>query len=123
MSLVNVLITPAPVDLYGVQGDTWIFTVRVPSDVDGEYVNFAGYTFLSQIRSNALSDTVLATFDVEATGATPSTYGILITLDSADTQDLPQSAVWDLKVTNGSSETRTYFAGNVNVTFDVSRTP
>ena len=121
MSLVNVLITPAPVDLYGVQGDTWIFTVRVPSDVDGEYVDFAGYTFLSQIRTNALSEDVLATFDVTATGATPQTYGVQVQLDPVDTAELPQRAVWDLKMTDGDGVTRTYFAGDVHVSFDVSR--
>lgn len=123
MAAVNVLITPAEVNLAGVQGDYWEFTIQVPSDVDGEYVDFSGYTFLSQIRTNALSDTVLATFDVAATGATVTTYGITVSLDATDTATLPQQAVWDLKVINGASEPRTYFAGVVDVTYDVSRTP
>jgi len=119
----NIEILPADVNLYGVQGDFWEFTVRVPSDVDGEYVDFAGYTFLSQIRANALSDTILATLTVTATGATPSTYGIIVSLSATITATLPQQAVWDLKVINGDGEPRTYFSGNVEVTYDVSRTP
>lgn len=123
MPTTNIEILPANVNLYGVQGDFWEFTVRVPSDVDGEYVNFAGYTFLSQIRTNALSETVLATLTVTATGATPSTYGIIVSLAASVTATLPQQAVWDLKVINGDGEPRTYFSGNVEVTNDVSRTP
>lgn len=122
MATTNIEILPATVNLSGVQGDYWALTLRVPSDIDGEYVNFAGYTFLSQIRTNAFSETVLATFTVTATGATPSTYGISVTMDAADTADLPQTAVWDLKVID-SGDPRTYFAGDVTVYPDVSRTP
>lgn len=123
MATTNIDILPAAVNLSGVQGDYWEFTLRVPSTVDGEYVDFSGYTFLSQIRTNALSDTILATLTVAAVGATPTTYGIQVSLAAATTATLPAQAVWDLKVINGSSEPRTYFAGDVNVTYDVSRTP
>ncbi len=121
MPAVNVAITPAVVNIQGVQGDYWAFTVRVPSDVDGEYVDFSGYTFLSQIRVNALSDTVLATFTVTDTGTTVADYGIFVELAAEDTADLPERAVWDLKVIDGSGDPRTYFAGDVDVTYDVSR--
>lgn len=123
MPTTNIEILPASVNLSGVQGDFWEFTLRVPSAVVGEYVDFSGYTFLAQIRANALSDTILASFTVSATGATPSTYGIIVSLSAATTATLPAQAVWDLKVINGSSEPRTYFAGDVDVTYDVSRTP
>lgn len=122
MATTNIEILPAPVNLSFIQGDYVALTLRVPSDIDGEYVNFAGYTFLSQIRTNAFSETVLATFTVTATGATPSTYGISVTLDAEDTADLPQTCVWDLKVID-SGDPRTYFAGDVTVYPDVSRTP
>lgn len=77
----------------------------------GSAINFTGYTFLAQVRSERSNDsTLLATLTV-GTGAT----GTLVVSASTSVMALePGGYWWELEWTTGSSR-RTVLAGKFNV--------
>jgi len=120
--------SPATVNLAFAQGDDLIKTFRIGSRLTPEsevvYWDLTGWTGKSQIRKKATSTTVLAelTFTLGDGQAVPETAGYFtVSLSAADSSTLPAACVWDLELTNDSDVKRTYFAGTVTVSREVTR--
>ena len=112
-----VLAQPAPVDLVLYRGDDGALRVTV-TEPDGSPSDLTGATWLCQVRANADSAPVLATFTVSPVAGDPSSVDVVV--PDAVSQNLPGSAVWDLQMTLGTT-TQTLLAGAVKTTRDVSR--
>jgi hypothetical protein len=84
----------------------------------GSAINFTGYTFLAQVRSERASDSeLLATLTVGTAAGT----GTLVVSASTSVMDLDAGGYWwELQWTTGSS-TRTVLAGPFNVLPDTAR--
>lgn len=128
--MVDVRQDEEPVNLYLKRGDYFPFRLRVASDVEGEFIDFTDYTFLAQIRQTADSDTVLATIDVTRFDNGADDRGLDFVITDTVSKDLPTGrvtktpkpvAVWDCEITDPDGHPRTWFAGDVYVSKDVSR--
>jgi hypothetical protein len=110
------------VNLHLRRGDYFAFRLRVPTAVEGEYEDIAsGYEYLAQIRQNADAEDVLATLTVTPFDDGPDDRGIELAIDHADSALLPKKSAWDCQLTDSEGRPRTWFAGTVNITKDVSR--
>jgi hypothetical protein len=108
---------PAELDLVLRTGDTEQITLALTNS--GTPVNIAGRSYAAQVRSTALSSTILATFSCAITDAAG---GIVVcTLSATQTASLtPTIAVWDLQETNGTAVT-TLVGGTCTIESDVTR--
>jgi hypothetical protein len=122
MATVTVGTEPGSLDINVYRGDKvgpLQFTPTAPVDL-------SGYTWLAQIRATKDEPaTVVATFTVDASGA--STGVIALTLPHAQsallaTTDGRATYFYDVQATNVSDATdvKTWFAGKIKVTGDVS---
>lgn len=120
--------SPATVNLVLTQGDDWIKTFRIGSRPDPEsaveYWDLTGWTGSSQIRKKATSADVLATLTVEIgpDQDVAETAGyITVTLTATASAGLPAACRWDLELTDPDGHKRTYFAGTVTASREVTR--
>jgi hypothetical protein len=108
--------TPGRYDLAIYRGDTyqWRFTLwqdagmTVPVDVTVGDVE-------SEIRNRSAGDLIVA---MACTVTAPNIIDVVLPAD--DSATLPTSGVWDLQVTYPGDIVRTYVAGRVAVTADVT---
>jgi len=81
--------------------------------------NITGRTYASQIRTTAISGTILATFTVTVTDGAAGK--LTMTMGKAVTAALsPVAAVFDIQETNGATVT-TIISGTVDIVSDVTR--
>jgi hypothetical protein len=119
--------SPATVNLIFTQGDDWAKTFRVGSRPDPEsaveYWDLTDWVGASQIRKKATSTTTLATLTVElGDQSDPDTVGsFTVTLSALASAGLPSACVWDLQLTDPNGIKRTYFAGSVTASREVTR--
>jgi len=100
------------------QGTTFVNNMTVNVDGSTDITNF---TFSGQIRSEKLSDHVLATFTITKTDNAAGTFTVSLT--AAQTATLPTGTlVYDIKYENsGDSSTVRLLEGNVTVSGQVTR--
>jgi len=113
------------------QGDTFDFFFRVRNRVydvatsayiAGTYVDLTGWTGKAQIRANADAAVVLAEFSVTISNQITTPGGVLLVLTPALTAALPATGgFWDVELTNAVAEVRTFIAGAVTVTKQITR--
>jgi hypothetical protein len=105
------------------QGDSYELKFTLyEKDINGEPgdpIDLTGAVATAEIRATAESGTVLAEFD----GSHNSTGGtVTLVLSPAETAALPATGgVWDVQIEYTDGEVRTYLAGNVAVTKEVTR--
>lgn len=121
---------PAVQDLSIYQGDSYDFFFRVRERVydpvmeeftAGDYINLTGWVGKSQIRVTHDAVEVLAEFSVTLSDQTTTPGGVLLMLTPAQTAALPSKGVWDVQLTNTAGEIRTFIAGGVTVSREVTR--
>lgn len=128
---------PVLQDISVYQGDTFDFFFRVRERVwdpaleeyvAGNYINLTGWSGKSQIRASADATAVLAEFTVTISDQAVTPGGVLLVLTPAQTAALPATAsptvpaaIWDVQLTNGAGEIRTFIRGAVTVTREVTR--
>lgn len=120
---------PANLDITIYRGDDYSLIFRLRDSVTGAYTNLTGYAANAQIRAEALSDTVLATFTSTVLDQTATPGGVRLTLAPTVTAGLPLSGgVWDVEVYDiatttspGRTSVRTPLAGTVTVLPEVTR--
>lgn len=100
------------------QGDDFRLPITVEND-DGTARDLTNHSFRSQIREKPASDTILVTATVTITDATAGK--IELSIDAADTAGLPQTAAWDLEMTDDVGDVQTILAGGVRVGREVTR--
>ena len=100
------------------QGTT--FQNNMTANVDGS-TNITTFTFASQIRTEAISDHILATFTVTKTDNTAGEFNISLT--DTQTASLPVGThKWDLAYVDSSdSSRRRLLEGNCSVVAQVTR--
>lgn len=109
------------------KGDSYAFTFRLRArDLDGtpgEYVNLTGCTAKAQIRATEDSSTVIAEFDTEIPTQSGDDLGrVNISLPSATTGGAGfVNGKWDVQITFTDGTVKTYLAGSVTVTKEVTR--
>lgn len=106
---------PASVHLRLYRGDTFTRQFTFSIKDTGEPVPLTG-TWEAQVRDAAEGE-ILASFTVDMTDA--ATGSLLLTLDGADVNALPDFGVWDLQQTD--TALRTWCRGSVYVYTDVTR--
>lgn len=111
---------PGVCDLEIYQGDTFELTVTLNQPV-GTPVDASTWDWAGQIRPQPGSGELLADLDCEFDD--DGTDGVIVvSLAAADTAALPAgTAAWDLQASNGGGWARTFLAGTVTVTAEVTR--
>lgn len=111
---------PQNIDYELWQGDTWS-PGTITATVSGTPINFTGYTATMEIR-NAISNDVSVTLtSTPAAGITLTSLGVItITMTATQTNALLGEYNYDLQITNGSSEKRTYTYGAITVKNDTT---
>lgn len=121
---------PVPQDLRIYQGDTYDFFFRLRERVwdeaagdyvPGDYINLTDWTGKSQIRTAVTAADPMAEFDVVFTDQALIPGGVLLKLDKDTTSGLTGNGVWDVELIDNVGERRTYIAGKVIVTPQVTR--
>jgi hypothetical protein len=115
--------TPGQLDIVAVRGDRVGPLQFTPANA----LDLSGRTWIAQVRATKDEpEEVLATFDVDSSDA--ATGVIRLTLPPEESANLETSNgrgtyYWDLQATLVSDETdvKTWFAGKVRVTGDVSK--
>ena len=111
--------TPGTYNITLYRGDTWTADIVLTDTVSGSVLDLTGYSALAQIRATADAASAEASF---ASVLTELEGKVTLTLSAAASAALTiTSGVWDLQLTDASSAVRTYLAGSVTVTPDVSR--
>lgn len=111
---------PKRYDIAIYKGDTFKFALKFMDDATPtpNVIDLTGFTVLSQLRTyvgGVIGGTVSGSF----TASTPGSSGIItLTLDT--TALLPGDYIYDVQLTDTSSNKRTYIGGKVTVTVDVS---
>tara|TARA_X000001382_G_scaffold126203_1_gene112549 strand:- start:3504 stop:3842 length:339 start_codon:yes stop_codon:yes gene_type:complete len=100
------------------QGAT--FVNNMTANVDGS-TDITNFTFTSQVRTEAISDHILATFTVTKTNNSTGEFNISLT--DTQTASLPVGThKWDLVFVNSADSSRTrLLEGNCTVTAQVTR--
>lgn len=114
---------PAQKNITIYQGDTYELIFRL-KDTNGDYVNLTGCTAKSQIRATASTGTVAAEFTATILTQSGATLGgVSLTLSAATTGalSLTTPGVWDVQLTWPDNTVRTYLAGTVTLTREVTR--
>lgn len=110
---------PGTYNLTVYRGDTLVLDVVLTDTTTGLVLDLTGYSALAQIRATA--DAASADASLAAV-LTPAEGKVTLTLSAAASAALTiTTGVWDLQLTDGSGVVRTYLAGSVTVTPDVSR--
>lgn len=117
---------PAQVDLPVYRGDPVDASFRLYSTPDRgvtkTYLDLTGYTGRAQVRSSADDDVVLLELVVEVADPQEGDLLGVVMISSGPTGDVPPGfAVWDLELTPPGGSPRTWLAGAVPVTGDVTR--
>lgn len=101
------------------RGDAFSRTYRFLVGTDPR--DLSGYTLEAQIREQADSEAVTASFTVDAADAAMGE--VTISLPPATTAALPQFGVWDLQATaiGNPDDVETLVGGGMQVTADVTR--
>jgi hypothetical protein len=110
---------PAAVNLSLYRGDDFGPQEFIWEQPAGTPVDITGYTITAQIRASQDATDILASFACTITDAPAGKWTIALT--DAQTTTLPSSAYWDLQLTSPGGVTRTFAAGRVKVTRDVTR--
>lgn len=114
--MATIELLPGLLNLSLYRGDDENFMVTITEDGTPAVLPSTGW--LAQIRAKATADSpVLAEIEIDTTDAGS---GVLrFSLSGADTADLPKKSKWDLQC--ASPEVRTYLAGDVLMTEQVSQ--
>lgn len=114
---------PANLDISIYRGDDFSLIFRMKDSVTDVYVDLTGRTATGQIRSEATSEVILATFTCTVLNQTTTPGGVMVTLAPTITAALPLTGgVWDVEVANADrSWVRTPLAGVVTVLPEVTR--
>ena len=119
---------PVRYDTKQVRGDDWRIGFRVyrlDSNGDKVYdIDFTGHTGLAQMRKTTEDSAVAMTFTVEIPDqAVAGNMGLFyITAAKALTAALVhESYVYDVQLTSGEGETKTWASGKISILRDVSR--
>lgn len=119
--------SPSVADLVLYQGDDWSKTYRVGSRVSADdpivYWDLTGYSGKSQIRKKAGSADVLAELDFVLGDGQDTDEGagyFTVSLSAEDSALLPRVCYWDIELTDLDGKKRTYVAGKVSVTREVT---
>ena len=122
--------TPYHKDITIRRGDTKTIFFRIRERtwngtewVAGAYRDLTGWTAKSEIRPDADSNTVLATFTPTLSDQSTVPGGVTLKLSAATTAALnfTTPAVWDVQLTDGSGNVHTYMEGTVTLTKDVTK--
>lgn len=89
----------------------------------GAYFDLTGCTPKAQIRASSTATTVLVEFTATLDDQTdPDTVGgVILEIVAGDTSALPDGAQWDMQLTHADGFVRTYIAGPVVSTGQVTR--
>lgn len=116
---------PATQNIEIYKGDTFqlFFRIRnrLPNGDPGDYVNLTGQTPKAQIRATEATASVLAEFTATLGDQTTFPGSVLLELSAATTTSLASGGVWDVQLTNGSGQVRTYLKGQVTLLPEVTR--
>lgn len=112
----TVSVLPQAVDLRLYRGDDF-GPFRFSWSVAGVLQDISGYDITAQVRATKDDPTTLAEFDVAIVGL----YEWEISLTSDVTADLPASAFWDMQLISGTDFTRTFAAGKIKTSKDVTK--
>ncbi len=118
MADLTVDVRPKSVDLLLYRGDDF-GPMQHTWTQSGVAVDITGYTITAQIRASKDDATILASFGVAITSAVNGTWEI--TLTDTDTLGLPPSAFWDMQLKSPGGYTRTFCAGKVKTSLDVTK--
>ena len=108
---------PKRYDIEMYKGDTFQFALAF-KDGSNVAVNLTGWTVLAQLRtydSGVVGGTVSGSF----TASTPGATGI-VTLTFDSTSLTPGDYIYDVQLTDTSTQKRTFIGGKVTVTTDIS---
>lgn len=111
---------PASVDLRIYRGDTFEAQEFRWEQPAGTPVNITGYTVAAQIRLKPDAEDTEAEFECTITDAVNGKW----TIEMADdvTEDLPKKTLyWDMQLTSPGGVTKTFAAGKIVLTKDVTR--
>lgn len=110
---------PASENLELYRGDTFRRRIRLreinPDGTPGAYLDLTGTTPLAQVRTADRAPEILVTITVDLLDQSdPDTKGgLTISLEPAETAELPDVCKWDLQLTWPSGDVTTYVAGKV----------
>ncbi len=113
---------PGTYNITVVSGDSWRKEITVQTKTAPRTyvpVDLSAYTAQAEIRESASDSTVLVT--ITATIPDPLTGVIVLEMDRLMTEGLPATAVWDLELDGGLTDTHTILSGTVTVLGDVTR--
>jgi|DEB0MinimDraft_10_1074344.scaffolds.fasta_scaffold04467_7 hypothetical protein len=106
----------SPYDVRMTQGDTFSEAMLM-EDGDGDAIDLAGYSFLSQLRRTA-DGAIVANFAISTDFGTST---VTRTLNSAITSTLDGTYVHDFQWTSPSGQVRTLFSGEFEIEPEVTR--
>jgi len=116
---------PATDNITAYRGDTIRETrlFAIPDTDPVEYFDPTGCTPAAQVRTSATNDEILYTLDCElivgATATDPS--GVVMEIEAGITDAAPSKAVWDYQLTFADGSIRTFGAGTVKFSGQVTR--
>ena len=110
---------PAAVDLELYRGDDFGPQEFIWEQPAGTPVDITGYTITAQIRTSADDTAILASFTCVITSAALGKWTIALT--DVETNLLPRSAYWDMQLKSPGGFTRTFAAGKVKTTKDITK--
>jgi hypothetical protein len=106
---------PSTINLVLYTGDDFSMTLTLTNS-DGSATDLTGYTALAQIRPQAGSTTISASFVTSTVG-----NQIILSLPNTGSQGLVGKYVWDCQITSQTGVIQTLVAGSVSFTQDVTR--
>lgn len=114
---IGATLKPKRYDIEMYQGDTFKFALKFLDGVTP--VNLTGWTALAQIRE-VVSGTVGGTIEGAFTATMPTPTNGIVYLEFDSSALAPGNYAYDVQMTDGSAQRRTYIGGKVTVTFDIS---
>jgi len=109
------------------KGDSYSFSFRLrgrnPDGTPGDYVDLSGCTAKAQVRQTEDNSTVMAEFGTEIPTQSGNDLGrVNLTLTSTQTEGAGfVGGKWDVQLTWPDGSVKTYLAGSVTVTKEVTR--
>ena len=95
------------------------FEATLTATEGGEAKDLSGQTFTAQVRPAPGSDTLTATFSVDATDA--ATGVLVVSLANSVTDAIPPGEyAWDLRGVDGDDKVKTIMAGTLDVVAPVT---
>jgi len=119
-SVPTIDVTPQNLDLLLYAGDGFSMRINFIDKMTGDPWPVDG-TWIAQVRSTATSEEVLASFTIDDSQA--NVGHITASLTGADTRACAGQVTcfWDLQYTPPGGQPRTWYAGKVKVSQDVTR--